>query len=203
MKTIQDAQAAKSSLFVIDFILRPLSKGVVTQTIVADTFADAMSVLETQLSRIRLEAEATAVYLNNLEQSLSTMHELLTRENVTMTNEKEELLAELWTRIHGNRRRLKGMNDNLHFLEHVGVWRKRAQETVVATLQTLDTMSEDMEDLRERVAKPELLGERIPPEVHIKSIQAGLERLKVDRKRAKVRGEENLRKVLRLDGVED
>lgn len=203
MKTIQDAQAAKSSLFVIDLILRPLSKGVVTQTIVADTFADAMSVLETQLSRIRLEAEATAVYLNNLEQSLSTMHELLTRENVTMTNEKEELLAELWTRIHGNRRRLKGMNDNLHFLEHVGVWRKRAQETVVATLQTLDTMSEDMEDLRERVAKPELLGERIPPEVHIKSIQAGLERLKVDRKRAKVRGEENLRKVLRLDGVED
>ena len=203
MKTIQDAQAAKSSLFVIDLILRPLSKGVVTQTIVADTFADAMSVLETQLSRIRLEAEATAVYLNNLEQSLSTMHELLTRENVTMTNEKEELLAELWTRIHGNRRRLKGMNDNLHFLEHVGVWRKKAQETVVATLQTLDTMSEDMEDLRERVAKPELLGERIPPEVHIKSIQAGLERLKVDRKRAKVRGEENLRKVLRLDGVED
>ena len=203
MKTIQDAQAAKSSLFVIDLILRPLSKGVVTQTIVADTFADAMSVLETQLSRIRLEAEATAVYLNNLEQSLSTMHELLTRENVTMTNEKEELLAELWTRIHGNRRKLKGMNDNLHFLEHVGVWRKKAQETVVATLQTLDTMSEDMEDLRERVAKPELLGERIPPEVHIKSIQAGLERLKVDRKRAKVRGEENLRKVLRLDGVED
>ena len=203
MKTIQDAQAAKSSLFVIDFILRPISKGVVIQTIVADTFADAMSVLETQLSRIRLEAEATAVYLNNLEQSLSTMHELLTRENVTMTNEKEELLAELWTRIHGNRRKLKGMNDNLHFLEHVGVWRKKAQETVVATLQTLDTMSEDMEDLRERVAKPELLGERIPPEVHIKSIQAGLERLKVDRKRAKVRGEENLRKVLRLDGVED
>ena len=138
MKTIQDAQAAKSSLFVIDLILRPLSKGVVTQTIVADTFADAMSVLETQLSRIRLEAEATAVYLNNLEQSLSTMHELLTRENVTMTNEKEELLAELWTRIHGNRRRLKGMNDNLHFLEHVGVWRKRARSGSVTALTLLD-----------------------------------------------------------------
>ncbi|KAI0087425.1 hypothetical protein BDY19DRAFT_955729 [Irpex rosettiformis] len=203
LQTIQDAQSLKTSLSFTSLILWPISKGVVTQTVVADTFVDAMSVLETQISRIRLEAEAAAMHLNNLEQSLVTMHELLIRENFTLTKEKEELLAELWTKIGGNRKKLKGVNNHLQLLVHMGDWRKRAQVYVVATMQALDAMSEDMEDLRERVAKPELIGESVPPEVHMKSIQAGLERLKVDRRRAKEREEDSLRRVLILDGIED
>ncbi|KAI0697038.1 hypothetical protein BC835DRAFT_1270949 [Cytidiella melzeri] len=203
LQTIQEAQAAKASLSLTGLILWPISKGVATKVIVAETFADAMSVLETQISRIRLEAEATAILLNNLEQSLITLHELLTRENITLSHEKEELLAELWTKLGGNRKKLRGVNNHMWLMQRVGDWRMRAQVHVVATLQALDSMSEDMEDLRERVAKPELIGEGVPPEVHMKSIQAGLDRLKVDRKRAKEREEENLRRALSIDGSHD
>ncbi|KAI0346384.1 hypothetical protein BDW22DRAFT_747038 [Trametopsis cervina] len=203
MRTIEDAQASKSSLSLSGLILWPISKSVSVRSIVTSTFADAMTVLETQIARIRLEAEATAVYLNNLEQSLITLHELLTRENVTLTHEKEELLAELWTKLGGNKRKLKGVNSHIWLMQRVGDWRMRAQVHVAATIQALDGMSEDMEDLRERVAQPELIGESIPPEVHMKTIQAGLDRLKTDRRHAKQREEENLQRLLRIDGVED
>jgi hypothetical protein len=203
LRTIEEAQAAKSSLSITGLILWPISKGVATQTIVANSFAEAMSVLETQISRVRLEAEASAILLNNLEQSLITMHELLARENIILSHEKEELLAELWTKLGGNRKKLRGVNNHMWLMNRVGDWRKRAQVHIIATLQALDSMSEDMEDLRERVAQPELIGENIPPEVHMKSIQAGLDRLKVDRKQAKEREEENLRTMLNLDGAED
>jgi hypothetical protein len=46
---------------------------------------------------------------------------------------------------------------------------------VVEALQVLELMAEEMEELRERVAAPELVGDAIPIDVHIKS---GLEKLK-------------------------
>ena len=65
---------------------------------------------------------------------------------------------------------------------------------------TLQGMSEDMEDLRQRVAAPDLVGDKIPVEVHLKSIRIGLERLQADRDRTKAREEETLRRIL---GIED
>lgn len=200
LKTIQEVQTRKRSL--TDIVLWPISKKVATRVIIAETFADAMSVLGTQIARIRLEAEEAAIRLNNLDQSLVVLHEMLSRENMTLTNEKEELLAELWTKLGGNKRKLKGVDSHLWLLKKVGDWRLRAQVHVVATIQALDGMSEDMEDLRERVGRPELIGESVPPEVHMKSIQAGLERLKVDRHRAKAREEENMRRIMSIDGDE-
>jgi hypothetical protein len=60
-------------------------------------------------------------------------------------------------------------------------------------------MSEDMEDLRERVAAPELVGSSIPVEVHMKSIKGGLERLKQGRIKAQEREAEAVRRVLAID----
>lgn len=197
LQTIQQAQSSKKSL--TDIILWPVTKSVSTRTIVAATFSDAMSVLEAQIRRIRLEAEASAVYLDKLEESLITLHEMLARENITLTHEKDELLADLWTILGGNRHKLKGVNSHLWLLRKIGDWRMRAQVHVVATIRALDAMSEDMEDLRERVGNPALIGESVPPEVHMKSIQAGLDRLKDDRKSAKEREEENMRRVLSID----
>ncbi|OAX31603.1 hypothetical protein K503DRAFT_777439 [Rhizopogon vinicolor AM-OR11-026] len=67
----------------------------------------------------------------------------------------------------------------LTFLKDLGHYRKRAQAHILTALQTLNSMSEDMESLRERVAAPELqvTNGRIPLHVHIESIQTGLHRL--------------------------
>ena len=45
-------------------------------------------------------------------------------------------------------------------------------------------MSEDVEELREKVANPALIGENVPVEVHMKSIQGGLDQLQSDRQKA-------------------
>ena len=57
-----------------------------------------------------------------------------------------------------------------------------------------------MEDLRERVAAPELVGDRIPVEVHMRSIKAGLDRLSEKRYQVKEREQATIKEIL---GSED
>ncbi|EKM58534.1 uncharacterized protein PHACADRAFT_252952, partial [Phanerochaete carnosa HHB-10118-sp] len=159
-----------------------------------------MSVLSAQMQRVVLEAEVNMRNLDALEEQLLTLHEMVHRENRTVSAAKEELLAELWTALGGNKRKLRGLNGHLFLLRNIGAYRSRAAAHVAAALQALEGMSEDMEDLRERVAAPELIGERIPVEVHMKSIRAGLERLQQGRTRAQEREEETVRRLL---GVEE
>ncbi|KAF9005058.1 hypothetical protein BDQ17DRAFT_1424218 [Cyathus striatus] len=94
---------------------------------------------------------------------------------------KEELLGELWTKLGGNKKALRKFNQHLSLLRDLGEYRKQALIRVVA----VQSMSEDMEDLRERVAAPELVESRVPVEVHIKGIRNGVERLKQGRMKAK------------------
>jgi hypothetical protein len=70
----------------------------------------------------------------------------------------------------------------------------------VAALHTLQGMSHEMEDIRERVAAPDLAAPQIAPEVHMKSIQMGLERLKESRVRAKELDQKATRRILGMDG---
>jgi hypothetical protein len=66
----------------------------------------------------------------------------------------------------------------------VSEYRDRALAHVVAASQTLGTMTEDIEELRERVAAPDIVGYAIPLHVHIKSLESGLYGLKGRRMRA-------------------
>ena len=179
--------------------MRPFSSRSDVQDAVRKTFTEALSVLEAQIRRIILEAEIALRRLNALEEHLYTLSEFVARENGTITAERAELLGQLWTMVGGNKRRLKHMNGHLFLLNNVGEYRRRATAHVTAALQTLQGMSEDMEDLRERAAAPELMGEKIPVEVHMKSIKTGLQRLQADRERSKAREEEVLRRILGIE----
>jgi hypothetical protein len=167
-----------------------------TSEIVTKTFTDTMATLSNNMERLVVEAEVSLTNLNNLEERLSILHEVVSREDSSIGSAKSELLSELWTKVGGNRGTLRGYDRHLKLLKDLGGYRKRALVHVVAALQTLRAMSEDMEDLRERVSKPELVGSRIPVEVHMKSIRGGLERLKEGQIKAKDREDEAIRRVL-------
>ena len=171
-----------------------------TAELVRGMFSDAMGVVSNHISRLVLEAHASLADLEHLDERLQVLHEIVARENASVTAEKDELLAQLWTFLGGNRRELKGLDGHLDLLKNIGTFRKRAQAHVIAALQALQAMSEDMEDLRQRTAAPELVGERIPVEVHIKSIQAGLDRLNQKRIQAQHRGEVAVNKFLAVAG---
>lgn len=182
LRTIEQA-SHKKTVFSLDTLIPWTASR--KNRIMTSTFNDAMDTLSTQISRLILEAEANIENLNDLEERLGALHELASREVVAVKGDREELLAQLWTILGGNRKELKNFNENLVILKNVGTYRNQARMHVTATLQTLQSLSEDMEDLRERVATPGLVGESIPLEVQVKSIQYGLERLRENRMRAR------------------
>ena len=149
-----------------------------------------MSVLSTQLERIIIEAQLCLANLDRLEQRLVSLQELLHHENYHVSIERSELLADLWTILGGNRREVAHLEGRLTVLRDVGQYRTRALAHIVAALQTLQGMSKEVEDLRERVAAPEVVGEKIPIEVHMNSIRVGLDRL--SEKRVRVRQQEEV-----------
>ncbi|KAH6909167.1 hypothetical protein BKA70DRAFT_1277683 [Coprinopsis sp. MPI-PUGE-AT-0042] len=168
--------------------------------VVLETFEGAMDVLSSQLERLMVVAEASSHDLGKLEETLTTLQDIVQRENGTVVADKDELLQQLWTKLGGNRKGLRSFERHLKLLKELATYKKQAQAHVVAALHTLQGMSQEMEDIRERVAAPDLAAPQIEPEVHMKSIQMGLERLKESRVRARELDRKATNKILGMDG---
>jgi hypothetical protein len=187
----QIAAAPESSVF---SALNPWRK--TRDDVAVAEFGRAMDVLSTQLARLVLEAEMSMAQLGSLEERLASLHEILAREDAVFTSELDDLLASLWTLLGGNRAAVRSARINGLLLRELGSYRKRARAHVAGALQTLQGMEADMSELRARVAAPALLGEDVPVEVHMKAIQAGVERLKEGRVKAKEMEAEMRKKTL-------
>ncbi|KAG1738380.1 uncharacterized protein EDB91DRAFT_457555 [Suillus paluster] len=195
MRTIEDAEKNAPSPYSLTALI-PFRTGPTNQEVIVGAFTSAMDTFSIAIQRLILEAEISLHNLDILEEDLSAVREAVQREDNSITAEHSELLGALWTRLGGNKHAVKDNEKRLHLLKDLGDYRKQAQAHVVAALHTLHSMSEDMEDLRERVAAPELVDGRIPLHVHIESIQTGLQRLQEGRVRAKEREEEAMRRVI-------
>ncbi|KAG0702471.1 hypothetical protein DFH29DRAFT_999290 [Suillus ampliporus] len=194
MRTIEDAEKDAPPPYSL-MALIPFRTGPTTQEVTVGAFTSAMDIFSVAIQRLILEAEISLHNLDILEEDLSSIREAVMREDISITAEKSELLEELWTKFGGNKRALRDYERRLYLLKDLGDYRKQAQAHVVAALHTLHSMSEDLEDLRERVAAPELVDGRIPLRVHIESIQSGLQRLQDGRVRVKEREEEVMRRA--------
>ena len=170
-----------------------------TQEAVTETFLMSMDNIASHVVRLRDEAEVSMGHLMSLEQHLVVLHEITHRDNKELTAAQEDVLAELWTWLGGNRPRLRKMSSNLDLLKNVEKYRKKALAHVVVTLQVLHALDADMEELRTRVAAPEIAGDRIPIEVHIKSIKVGVERLKEGQMKASLREGESIARILEIN----
>jgi regulator of replication initiation timing len=169
---------------------------------ILDQYIRHTRVVEEEIQQLISEAQALLMILNNLEDRLDIIHGIVTRDDVHAQKSKEEVLAELWTMLGGNRGKLNKVDRQLNLLRQVGAYRKTAYAHVSGTILRLQEMGVGLEDLRERVAAPELLRDRamIPLSVHLDSIQKGVERLEISRQGAKDAQSEELRKRLNGDG---
>ena len=161
------------------------------------TFLMSMYNIAGQTVRLREEAEISMDHLMRLEEHLIVLYEITHRDNKQSKAAQEDVLVELWMRLGANRAQLRKMNLDLDLLKRVKLdldslknvdrYRKEALAHVVATLHTLHTLDADMEELRTRVAAPDLVGDKIPIELHIRSIKTGVERLKEGQMRASLK----------------
>ena len=200
LQKIDAAQKSKHSRLFAVLIPWKSNEKFINQVVV-ETFGEAMNILSTDMGRLILEAEANIIALKTLEERLSTLHDIISREDLTLSSEKVDLLAELWTILGFNRKELRNFDQSLLLLKELKTYRQQAFSRVVTALQTLQMMDADMEVIRERVARPAIAGSAIPVEVHMKSIQLGLERLREGRMRAKELDEAAIRRVMSMNGI--
>ena len=198
LHTIEAAEARSKSVIASMQALIPFAPTPeeTRQTAVTKAFAGAMSTLSSNMEHLQLEAQMSLMKLDRLEARLGTLHELVKTEDAFLDDLRDEILAQLWTKLGGNRRELRGNDKRRTLLAGIGAYRQKALAHVVATLQALQGYAEDMEVLRGRVATPSL-AENIPLDVHVRSIGAGLRRLQDRSIRADARRDELTSAALR------
>ncbi|KAH8117922.1 hypothetical protein DFH11DRAFT_1571461 [Phellopilus nigrolimitatus] len=195
LRTIEDAEARKSSLMVY---IWPFGSRNTDTELLASAFTQSLSVLSTSLERLIFSAEASLNSLNMLEEQLGTIHGIVTREDASITAQQSELLADLWTILGGNRAQVQRFSANLQALRALSGYRAQALAHVVAALHALHTLSADMEELRQRAAAPELTGGEIPIEVHARALRSGVQRLTEGRLKSAKRIEESVKGVSQI-----
>ena len=197
---LQTIEASKTPTSLMARVLPfALSNTNPTNEAVIEAFLMSMDNIATHMVRLRDEAEVSMGHLMRLEEHLMVLHEITHRDNKELTAAQEDVLAELWTWLGGNRSKLRKMSSNLDLLKNVENYRKKALAHVVVTLQVLHALDADMEELRTRVAAPEIAGDKIPIEVHIKSIKVGVERLKEGQMKASLREGESIARILEIN----
>jgi hypothetical protein len=136
-----------------------------------------------EITRLIETAQALLLVLNNLDERLTTIFEIATTDDQTITRSQEELLSSLWTRLGGNRGDVKANKKSLNLLSNISAYREKAVVHVSETLLKLQEIQAELENLREGVAAPEILGFKsgIPVDMHIYTIGKGVERLLISR----------------------
>ncbi|KAJ4988095.1 hypothetical protein SVAN01_06347 [Stagonosporopsis vannaccii] len=136
-----------------------------------------------EINRLIDTAVALLSVLQNLDERLDTIYQIATGDDATITKSQEELLAQLWTKLGGNNSKVKANNKQLHLLRNISAYRKQALNHVSDTLLKLRSIQAELENLREGVAAPEVLGWRdgLPITYHLDLIDKGVERLRAAR----------------------
>ncbi|KAF9522025.1 hypothetical protein CPB83DRAFT_742527, partial [Crepidotus variabilis] len=148
-----------------------------TEFILSKSFQEVTNVLAVDLERLVLKTDVSLYYLQDLEGRLNTLHTLLLRKQVLITNNKHNTLAALWTQIGGNVWKLCTYNRDLLLLENLSDLCKQALAHIVIASQLTQRISKDMEVLKYGIMVPNLLGLDILAGVHAKKIEMGLQRL--------------------------
>ena len=144
-------------------------------------------------------AQALLKILQNLDDRLGTIYAITVNDDQTITKNQEELLSSLWTKLGRNRKGVKENERQLNLLKNISAYRKRAVMHVSETLLKLQEIQAELENLREGVAAPEILGPRndLPLTYHLSLIEKGVERLRIARGESmRVEGE-SYRKMVR------
>ncbi|KAI9743506.1 MAG: hypothetical protein M1818_002819 [Claussenomyces sp. TS43310] len=184
--------------FLNDRILALFQPTKFTERALLDQYIKHTEIVEQEISKLIVEAQALLMVLTNLEDRLDVIYGVVTQDGEHARAKKEEILSELWTMVGGNRGKLSKMDRQLNLLHHVGVYRRTAYAHVVSTIVRLQAIGAGLEDLRERVGAPEAARDRVyvPLSVHLESIQQGVERLELSRADARRVENEHIRQTL-------
>lgn len=137
------------------------------------------------------EATYVLTTLERLDGHLDLIHDWATRTHRDVAGDRSDVLLSLWTMVGANRGRLRHLDTQLRLLGRVGAQRRDAVRRLVELRVELLRIQAELEELRERVAAPEIAarGGVVPLSVHVEIINAGVANL--EQARTRIRGVEN------------
>lgn len=169
--------------FLANTIFSPFQNTQWSEELLLQQYLRHTGAVEEQIQSLILEAQALLAILQNLEDRIEVIYSIAKRDGITVKDSRDKLFLELWTWLGGNRSSVKKHDEQLDLLGQLDVYRKTAWAHVTGTLLKLQSIAADLEDLRDRVAAPDLLQNRqdVPLRMHIENIQLGLDRLEAQR----------------------
>lgn len=162
-------------------VFAPFQPVALSQNVLLDQYLRHTSAVEEQILTLINEAHVLLGVLENLDGRLDIIASIATRDGVRVENGREQLLSHLWTKLGGSRGSVAKLDKQLSLLNNVSQYRRMAWAHVNGAVIKLMAIRDNLEDLRERVAMPETLGDVVPLEVHIENINLGIERLEQQR----------------------
>ena len=194
---IHDSSRGLISALFNNRLLAPFQTVRYTESLLLDQYIKHTQIVEEEIYKLIDEAQSLLIVLNSLEDRLDIIHGIVSRDHTHTKAKRDEILADLWTIVGGNRGKLSNMNKQLSLLQEIGSFRKSACKHVSGTIIKLQTIAAGLEDLRERVGSPALLRDRldIPLSVHIENIERGVERLDEARQNARRVENEHIRQI--------
>ncbi|KAK3672766.1 hypothetical protein LTR78_007352 [Recurvomyces mirabilis] len=177
-------------------IFAPFQPVSLSRDVLLDQYLRHTGAVEEQILNLISEAQALLGILDNLDGRLDVIASVATRDGVKVEGSKEELFANLWTKLGGNRSSVAKLEQQIRLLKEVGAYRRLAWAHITTTIVKLQAIRDNLEDLRERVAMPEVIGDKVPLEVHIDSINLGIERLEAQRDASRKSEADNYARVI-------
>ena len=169
-----------------------------TRDMLFDQYVRHTSDVEEQIQSLLAEAMSLLQVLDNLDERLDMIAGIATRDGVKVQGNKDELLADLFTKLGGRRSSVQRLERELDTLKSVSQYRKMAWAHVNKTILKLQAIAAHLEDLKASVAKPELEGKgtETPLEMHVQEITMGIERLQTIREEGRRIEDERHRRIL-------
>lgn len=196
----ESAQRGLIPAFISDTVLAPFKPIKFTESRLLDQYIQHTQIVSSEIDRLIEEAQAVLLILQDLDDRLEVIHGVAVRDNIQAQGTKDEILAELWTKIGGNQAKQRQVSNQLKLLAQVTQYRRMAFTHVASTIVKLQSMSIELEELRDRVGQAGALKEagvnHVPLAVHIENIRLGVERLEIGREKAKELAQKQYRGIL-------
>lgn len=163
-------------------IFAPFQPVGLASDVLLDQYLRHTGAIEEQIKNLMDEAFILRDVLENLDGRLEVIADIAHRDGVKTESHQDELFGQLWTKLGGNRASTNKIQQQLELLNSVAHNRRAAWGHVTSTILKLQEISHSLDDLRERLAVPAVVGsEKVPLAVHIESINMGIERLESQR----------------------
>ncbi|KAI0752998.1 hypothetical protein C8Q80DRAFT_1096010 [Daedaleopsis nitida] len=143
------------------------------------TFQTSLAWFTSSISAIIVDASTAAASLDRLDERLAAAHTLCLTEEFDNVLALDDVLWELWTRLGGNRNKVRDLKHRASVLRNVQKYRNVAVAYVAGTMQMLSAVDTELLELRDRLSMSSFESFRIPIEVQLESIESSVRRLRV------------------------